>query len=114
MTTFAKYLVFAVTALSLGFLAWSIGLYSEQMPWESIIKEDLAPRLSGLVEARNRADVRWQLADAQLVKKNAELEEAFLQSPLTNDKVELDVLKRRQVALQTRLKELMAAVMRTN
>jgi hypothetical protein len=234
MTSLAKYLVFVVTGLSLMFLAWSAGLYSQQLPWEIHIKETLAPRIRELVEARDRADARWydatakvnrleleipkrrawyakqlqtanesleanpppvreieirdglvamrddapafqidgapalsyagyraaiekqlaairdtkmtinkvvadttvlttlingskpaaeaitkeekglrgQLTDAQTVQRNALLEQQYLQSPLTNDTVELELLRRRQVALEARLKELMQAVLR--
>ncbi|MBX7102536.1 MAG: hypothetical protein K1X57_00540 [Gemmataceae bacterium] len=234
MTNLAKYLIFGVTVLSFMFLAWSMGLYVEQMPWQLRTKEQ-AEEIKGLVEARDRADTRWydangkvtkleaeipqrrawyaeqtliattgknnagkavtpavglvdvqnglvqlksagpfqidgaaalsfdgykeaiekqlneiretkvktnkvvtdttaltteingnkpaaeaitavekglrgQLSDAQQLGRNAQLEQQFLQSPLTNDTVELELLKRRQLALEARLKELAQSV----
>jgi hypothetical protein len=242
MTDIAKYLVFAITALSIGFLGWSIGLLNNQAPWEAQIKDELAPRIKGLVEGRDRADARWyaatttrnaqetdlpirrawyarqlkiattgqdetgktvtpaviraevgsnglvnivpdanrqaivyqidgapalsfagfkaaiekqlteiretrikvtktqqdtttltteisgtkpaaeaitnvekglrgQLMDADTLRNNAKMEQDFLQSPITNDMVELDLLKRRQLALESRLKELAKIVL---
>src|SRR5262249_55222764 len=55
--------------------------------------------------------LRGQLVEAEMLKSNAILEQNFLQSPITNDMVELDLLKRRQLALETRLKELAKVVM---
>lgn len=231
MSNLARNLIYAVSFLSFWFLAWSIGLYTNQQPWEKHIKTELSERIKGLVEARDRADARWadamgkvakleaeipardawyaermriastgkdkdgkdvanpvtlvesaeglvqlkagapfqidgkpafsidgfksaidkqlneiretklkinrvvaeaaaltlkingtksaidaitaeekgmrgQLADAERVAKNAKLEQEYLQSPLTNDTVELELLRRRQVALEARLKEL--------
>jgi hypothetical protein len=237
MNRLGKNLVLLNTALSFMFVAWSVGLYTQQVPWENDIKNELAPEIKGLVEARDRADARWhtaykkvtllekeipdrskyyvsqlklantgldsagnkveppvsapevvnglvvmktqgraayqidgkpalsfagyksaiekqldetrdtkqkinkvtadttvlttevngtkpateaitrvekglrgQLTDAITLKKNAQLEQEFLQSPLTNDKVELELLKRRQLALEARLKELAVTV----
>lgn len=237
MNRLGKSLILANSALSIMFVAWSVGLYSQQMPWENQIKTELAPQIRGLVDARDRAEARWttaykrvtqleteipqrqayyaeqlqiaatgldaagkkvetpivvpevrdglvvmkkegrvgfmidgkvslslagfktaiekqleeirdtkqkinkvtadttiltteingtkasadaitnaekglrgQLHDALQLKKNAQLEQEFLQSPLTNDKVELELLRRRLVALEARLKELTASV----
>jgi hypothetical protein len=236
MNRLGKSLVLINAALSFMFVAWSFGLYTQQMPWENEIK-DLKEQIKGLIEARDRADARWhtasnrvrqledvmpkrqdyyanqlkiantgldsagkkveppvsapvvvnglvdfkaanraayqidgkpalsfagykaaiekqldetrdtkqkinkvtadttvlttevngtklateaitrvekglrgQLTDAITLKKNAQLEQEFLQSPLTNDKVELELLKRRQLALEARLKELAVTV----
>ncbi len=238
MNRLGKNLVLINAALSIMFVGWSVGLYSQQMPWENEIKNELVPEIKGLVEARDRADARWltayvkvtqqekdlparrsfyaeqlkiantgmddtgkkiepavsapevrdglvivkrdgrvgfqidgrnamsfagykaaiekqldetrdtkqktnkvtsdttvlttevngtkpaseaitrvekglrgQLLEAISLKKNAQLEQEFLQSPLTNDKVELELLKRRQMALESRLKELATTVM---
>lgn len=237
MNRLGKNLVLINAALSIMFVGWSVGLFSQQVPWESEIKNELAPQIKGLVEARDRGDARWhsahnkvrelekkipdlrgyyakemkiantgmdeagkkvetaivilevqdslvvrkdarngylidgktalsyagyrsaiekqleetrdtkqkinkvtgdttilttevngtkpaseaitriekglrgQLTDVLTLKKDAQLEQEFLQSPLTNDKVELELLKRRQVALESRLKELVASVM---
>jgi hypothetical protein len=245
MTRYAKLLILAHVGLSLMFVAWSYGLYTQQLPWmrgqypdrEKAQIDELTEQVRNLVEARDRADARWfaasraavtlegelprrrnfheaqlkiattgtdpagrpvdnpvkqlallpnglvnltqagqpvqiggkpalslagfraaiektldeirdtkqkinkvvadttaltdeingtkppdqavtaaekglrgQIKDAQQFTRNAVLEQEFLQSPVTNVTVELELLKRRQVALEARLKELAAAV----
>jgi hypothetical protein len=73
MTKYAKWMIFANLALSIMFLSWSLGLYSQQMPWQSQIKDTLAPQIKSLVEARNTADQRWATAHKAVVAKETEL-----------------------------------------
>src|SRR6218665_722484 len=72
MTKLAKYLIFGVTALSFMFLAWSMGLYVEQMPWQMRTKEQ-ADEIKGLVEARDRADTRWYDAHGKVTRLESEI-----------------------------------------
>jgi len=55
--------------------------------------------------------LRGQLADQQWLKRSLQLEEQYLLTPLTNYQVETELLKKRQAALQERLKELNSSPM---
>jgi len=76
---------------------------------------ELTDRLNGIKAAAEQVTaidrgLRGELAAAEQLARDARAEQAFLQSPLTNYTVELEQLKRRQVALESRLRELTAAV----
>lgn len=73
MTKYAKWMIFANLALSITFLSWSLGLYSQQMPWQSQIKDTLAPQIQALVKARDTADQRWSVANKAVLAKEADL-----------------------------------------
>jgi hypothetical protein len=76
---------------------------------------ELTDRLNGIKAAAEQVTaidrgLRGELAAAEQLTRDARAEQDFLQSPLTNYTVELEQLKRRQVALESRLRELTAAV----
>lgn len=78
---------------------------------------ELTDKLNGIKAAEEQVTaidrgLRGELAAAVNLTHNARAEQEFLQSPLTNYTVELEQLKRRQVALESRLRELTAAVRR--
>jgi len=56
--------------------------------------------------------LRGQLIDAQALIKNLILEQEYLQTPLTNYRVDLELHKRRQATLEARLRELSTTAMR--
>jgi len=72
MTKYAKWMVFANFVLAFSFLAWSIGLYSQEMPWQGMIKDKLAPEIKNLTAARNLADQRWADANKAVMQKESE------------------------------------------
>lgn len=83
MSRLGRILVFVNLALSLIFVAWSVGLYSQQVPWKTyrtsdgetvrgridVLKEDV----QHAVEARDRAEARYLLAHADLLRLDQEL-----------------------------------------
>jgi chromosome segregation ATPase len=52
--------------------------------------------------------LRGQLLDANTLINNLELEQTYLQTPMTNFRVDLELHRRRQASLESRLKELTA------
>lgn len=69
MTKYAKWMIIANFVLAFSFLTWSIGLYSQEMPWQNMIKDQLGPEIKSLTTARNLADQRWFDANKAVLAK---------------------------------------------
>jgi hypothetical protein len=81
MTKLGKWLVFLNMALSLMFVAWAIGLATNQTPWHTPpagegvrvqgLVAALQDQIKSLTEARNAADARWYAGyeDLQLAEQ---------------------------------------------
>lgn len=72
MTKYAKWMVMANFVLAISFLTWSLGLYSQEMPWQGMIKDRFAPEIRNLIAARNAADERWFTAARRVVNQEVE------------------------------------------
>src|SRR5438105_1203718 len=82
MTTFGKTLTLLNVVLALVFVAWGIGLYTNQVPWVAPpavdgvkvqgLVDELKAQVDQLRAARDAADVRW--ADATLTVQALERE----------------------------------------
>ncbi|MFL5330081.1 MAG: hypothetical protein ACJ8C4_14355 [Gemmataceae bacterium] len=77
MTRASKYLIFINLALSLIFVAWSIGLYTQRVPWttmgagdERVVGriDELTAQIKSLTEARDRAEDRWFGATREVLR----------------------------------------------
>lgn len=77
-TRTARVLIFINLAMSLTFVAWSIGLYTQRLPWQTYTTsdgdkvtgriEELTAQVKMLVEAREKADNRWTAATREVVR----------------------------------------------
>ena len=87
MTTTAKYLVFVNLALSVVFVAWAVGLYTNEVPWHNPPPGD-GPKVDGLIaqlqaqiktltDARNSADQAWGNSYVELVAAEKQRSEAI-------------------------------------
>lgn len=92
-------------------------IQAEQTRTENLIKQAaaLSKKINGTKapgEAITAVEkgLRGLIADQNWLKLAAQQEQQYLQTPLTNVTLELELLKRRQAALQTRLKELQGGV----
>src|SRR5262245_2339769 len=84
MTRAAKYLIFVNLALSLVFVAWSVGLYTQRVPWattgageERITGqiEELTARVKALTEGRDRAEDRWFAATREVLRLTKDIKD---------------------------------------
>jgi hypothetical protein len=103
MTQTGKTLVIVNLVLSLVFVAWAIGLVTNQTPWPTLDAGD-GPKIEGMVaklqteikrltDARNSADVRWgdayvELQNVEKLRADAQVfQAALLRSVRTGDAV---------------------------
>lgn len=77
MNRYAKILILLNVALSLTFVAWSLGLFMHAVPWTAIGAGDeklvgrideLKEQIRGLVEARDKAEERWFAATREVLR----------------------------------------------
>ena len=77
MTRYAKILILVNVGLSLMFVAWAFGLYTQAIPWTSMGAGDdklvgqideLKEQVRGLTEARDKAEERWFTATREVLR----------------------------------------------
>lgn len=80
-TKLGKYLVFINLALSIIFLGWAIGVYTQRMPWGPVTLDgeqvkgrvaELGDQIRQLEAARDSADARWYAATSRLINVESE------------------------------------------
>src|SRR4051794_33026683 len=83
MTRLGKILVFVNLVFSFVFVAWSVGLYTQRVPWQSYTTSDgekvrgrieiLTEEIKDAVDARDKAEARYATANGDVLALEADI-----------------------------------------